>query len=88
MNKYFTALRVVTLVFGLLVSHSTTLGGSATWSATPGNSNWNVATNWSPTTIPNSAADGANFNASSVHSISLSASTQVNAIYFGLAATT
>src|SRR6266850_7640706 len=88
MNKYFTALRVVTLVFGLLVSHSTTLGGSATWSATPGNSNWNIATNWSPTTIPNSAVDGASFNASSRHSISLSANTQVNGIYFGLAAST
>src|SRR4051812_40774718 len=64
------------------------LAGSATWSATPGNSNWNDATNWSPTTIPNSSVDGASFNASSRQSISLSASTQVNGIYFGLAAPT
>src|SRR4051794_21269523 len=90
MNKHLPInhLKVLFFAFGLVVTGGTVLAGSATWSATPGNSNWNVANNWTPTTIPNSAVDGANFDASSMHSISLSANTQVNGIYFGLAATT
>src|SRR3954454_18903665 len=65
---------------------SMAFAGSATWSGT-GTTDWNVTTNWTPAAIPNGPADIATFRASFTHSISLSASTQVNGIVFASSAT-
>jgi hypothetical protein len=31
--------------------------GNATWDLDPGSGDWNTATNWTPTTVPNGSAD-------------------------------
>src|SRR5437016_13385776 len=66
----------------LLFTICSALAGSATWSSSPANGNWNIAPNWSPMTVPNGPADTATFGSSSVTAISLSADTQVNGIVF------
>jgi hypothetical protein len=88
MDIYPIVLRraILFLALGLLTSGAVAFAGSATWSIT-GSGDWNVASNWSPATIPNGAADTATINGSFVHSISLSSSTQVNGIVFGSTAT-
>jgi len=70
----------------LLFSVSSGFAGSATWSTSPANGNWNIASNWSPMTVPNGPADTATFGSSSVTDISLSADTEVNGIVFNAGA--
>jgi hypothetical protein len=67
---------------GLISSVQTSQSGSATWSATPRSSLWNVPNNWTPRTIPNGPNDTATFASSSVTAISLGAMTTVYAITF------
>ncbi len=39
--------------------------GSATWNLDPASNNWNIATNWTPATVPNGQSDVATFGVSS-----------------------
>ena len=67
----------------LVVSTAVTaFAGSATWSATPPSGNWNTATNWVPTTVPNGSSDTATFGQSNTTAISLSTNTMANGIVF------
>jgi autotransporter-associated beta strand protein len=66
----------------LISARNTTFAGSATWDLNPVSANWNIATNWTPATVPNSSADTATFNLSNVTGVSLSAATQINGIVF------
>ena len=88
MDLCTTGLRraILFLIFGLLLPVGATSAGSATWSIT-GSGDWNVADNWTPATIPNGPNDIATINGSFVHSISLSAATEVDRIVFGSTAT-
>ena len=56
--------------------------GSATWSPQPATSNWNLASNWNPNTVPNGVDDVATFALSDTTSLSLSAKTTVDSILF------
>lgn len=69
----------------LNLSH-TAEAGSATWSANPATSNWNLASNWNPNTVPNGASDVATFDFSNTTSLSLSAKTTVDSIVFAAGA--
>ena len=60
--------------------------GSATWNLNPTSGDWNTAGNWTPATVPNSAADTATFDLSNQKVIFLSASVTANAIIFNPAA--
>jgi len=62
--------------------------GSAQWSSSPGNNDWNTATNWAPMTVPNGSADVATFALSNSTNVSISANTIVHGITFTAAATT
>ena len=75
MSKYLTALRFLSLALGLLLSGGATFAGSATWLTFPGSGDWNALGNWSPATVPNSAADTATFNSSNTTALSLSSNT-------------
>ena len=66
----------------LLLSAQTSHAGSATWSLNAGNGDWNTATNWTPVTVPNGAADTAAFAFSNTTGVSISANTEVNGIVF------
>src|SRR5437763_3423784 len=66
----------------LLFTVSSAFAGSATWSTSPANGNWNSAPNWSPMTVPDGAADTATFESSSIFNISISADTEANGITF------
>ncbi|MBA2585311.1 MAG: hypothetical protein H0U99_02365, partial [Chthoniobacterales bacterium] len=69
-----------------LLSMPTSYGGSATWFAKPLSNDWNTATNWLPTTVPNSPAESAVFDASDRTAISLSDSVEVNGLTFSAGA--
>jgi hypothetical protein len=56
--------------------------GSATWSSTPANGDWNTAGNWSAAGPPNGATDTATFGVSNTTGVSLSAATTVDSIVF------
>ncbi len=71
----------------LLSGPSAAFAGSATWGLNPGSGDWNTATNWTPTTVPNSSADTATFAFSNTTNVSISANTEVNGITFTPAAT-
>src|SRR5690349_5417596 len=66
----------------LLFTIGSAFAGSATWSTSPANGNWNSAPNWSPVTVSNGPADTATFGSSSITNVSLSADTEVNGIVF------
>ena len=67
----------------LLLSMSrSALADSATWKLNPLSGDWNNASNWTPTTVPNSPADVATFGASNTSNVFLSANTEVNSIVF------
>ena len=70
----------------LLVSSMTAFAGSATWKLNPTNGDWNTAPNWSPSTVPDGAADIATFAFSNIIDLSLSASTEVNGVVFNAGA--
>ena len=48
----------------------------------PVTGNWNLASNWTPASVPNSSADTATFATSSITAISLSADVQVDSTVF------
>src|SRR5690349_7161437 len=81
MKKLFP---VVCLLSCLIAVRS--FAGSATWNATPGFGAWNTATNWTPNTVPNDAADVATFGVSNTTNISLSGSIEVDSIVFNAGA--
>lgn len=70
------------LVFLVVSSASTAFAGSATWRTNPGSGDWNTAANWMPATVPNGPSDTAMFAFSNTTDVSLSATTEVNAVVF------
>jgi len=56
--------------------------GSATWNLNPGSSNWGIASNWTPATVPNGPADTATFAVSNNSAVSVIANFEVNGIAF------
>src|SRR5207248_10571179 len=68
------------LALAVLLFAGVAFGGSAMWNAA--NSNWNVATNWNPQTVPNASTDTATFYRSGVTAVSLSASVGLADIIF------
>src|SRR5207248_11669227 len=62
----------------IIFTVSSAFAGSATWSTSPANGNWNSAHNWSPMTVPIGPADTATFGSSSITAISLSADNDMN----------
>jgi len=72
----------------MLAAVAVTLGGmvcphvakAATWSATPGSSDWNTGSNWVGGTAPVAAGSSATFDSSATTAINLSAPVTVNTI--------
>jgi hypothetical protein len=75
---FSAALLLAILVFGIQASQA----GSAKWRANPASGDWNTATNWTPATVPNGAADTAMFGVSNTTGVSTSANTEVNRTAF------
>ena len=65
-----------------LSTASSSFAGSAGWKANPANGDWNTATNWMPATVPNGPSDTATFATSSQTTVSLSANTEVNTLFY------
>ena len=70
---------ILTLV---LATASSSFAGSATWKATPANTDWNSAANWIANGPPNGPADTATFATSNIRRPVISATTEVNGIVF------
>ncbi len=68
--------------FALLLTLRAADADSATWKLNPTSGDWNTAANWIPEVVPNGPADTATFAVSNTTAISVSASTEVNAIVF------
>jgi autotransporter-associated beta strand protein len=71
----------------VLLSTSTSLAGSTTWTLNPISGDWNTAANWTPMTVPNGAFpfgpfDIATFAQSNITAVSLSDETNVDSIVF------
>ncbi len=66
----------------LMLGAQTSQAAFAIWNLNPGSGDWNTATNWTPATVPNGAADTAIFGVSNTTSLSLSANTEVDGIVF------
>jgi autotransporter-associated beta strand protein len=60
----------------------TSKGGSATWDQTPASSDWDLATNWTPNTIPDAPTDVATFDASNQTMVTVSKTTHIGEIVF------
>src|SRR5207248_4334225 len=82
-NRFIARLIGCGLIFFLAGSAQ---AGRVIWDLNPGSSDWNTATNWTPTTVPNGSADTATFALSNTTAISISANTEVNGITFNAAA--
>ncbi len=85
MTMIRSRLSVPALLFSgafLLLASPGLQAGSATWNLNPTSGNWNSATNWTPSTIPNGPADVATFATSSNTLVSLSADVEVSGITF------
>jgi len=52
-----TGLRLALVAALALWATDAALAGSATWKLNPTSGDWNTAANWSPSTVPNGAAD-------------------------------
>lgn len=72
----------VATILSLIIAAHASWAGSATWSSTPGSSDWNTASNWIPPMVPNGAADTATFSNSNQTSVSISENIEVDAISF------
>jgi hypothetical protein len=72
---------IVSALILMLCVHASN-GSSATWKRNPRSGDWNTATNWMPTTVPNGASDTAFFDLSNTTGLSISANTEVNGIVF------
>ena len=66
----------------LLCTASSSFGGSATWKATPANTDWNSAVNWIANGPPNGPVDTATFATSNIRRPVISQTTEVNGIVF------
>src|SRR5262245_18175852 len=66
----------------LLSTASSSFAGSATWKATPVNTDWNSAANWVANGPPNGPADTATFATSNIRRPVISQTTDVNGIVF------
>lgn len=81
-------LAAVAILSLLVAAPQSMFADNATWKATPGSSDWEIASNWSPATVPNANDDGidatATFATSSITGVSTSNSnyTTVNGIVF------
>jgi Putative Ig domain len=73
---------VILVVAMLLLDAEISLAGSATWNASTASADWNTATNWTPATVPNGAADTATFGVANLIDVFLSANTEVDGINF------
>jgi autotransporter-associated beta strand protein len=60
----------------------TSKAGSATWDTNPTSGDWNTATNWTPTTVPNGPDDIATFGQSAITDLTLSSPVEVAEIVF------
>ena len=70
-------------LLGLLIFDVRVAGaGSAAWSASPTNGDWNTAANWVPATVPGSPGDTATFASSNTTDVFLSAFTEVSGVVF------
>jgi autotransporter-associated beta strand protein len=65
-------------VFALSATHA----GSANWNLNPVNGDWNTASNWSPTTVPNASTDIATFHSSDTTNLEMSAPEQLDSLIF------
>ena len=84
MNTLVAAALRFSLIF--LVS-AVAYADSAQWNLNPTSDDWNIATNWTPMTIPNGPTDIATFPFSNTTNVSISEDTEVNGIIFTSAAT-
>lgn len=75
-------LAIVGILLLLLSMSSSTLADSATWKLNPLGGDWNNASNWTPSTVPNGPSDIATFAVSNTTGVFLSANTEVNGIVF------
>src|ERR1051325_8284395 len=66
----------------VLLAAQVTLAGSATWLASPVDSAWENASNWTPGGPPNGPSDIATFAQSTQTNVDISISEQVNRIVF------
>jgi autotransporter-associated beta strand protein len=66
----------------LLATASSSFAGSATWKASPANTDWNTAANWVANGPPNGPADTATFAISNIRRPVISQTTEVNGIVF------
>jgi autotransporter-associated beta strand protein len=66
----------------LPLSTSSTLAGSAAWKRNPLSGDWNNASNWTPSMVPNGPSDIATFALSNTTGVFLSANTEVNGMVF------
>src|SRR5205085_6810139 len=57
-------------------------GGSATWNLNPTTGDWNTAANWTPATVPNGPNDVATFGVSTITSITIPESFEVDSMVF------
>src|SRR5437667_5669141 len=80
--KTTTHTRCLLLALIIIFIVSSAFAGSAAWSTSPANGNWNSAANWSPMIVPDGPADTATFESSSIFNISISADTEANGITF------
>ncbi len=71
----------------MALATSELLAGSATWDLDPASRDWNTATNWSPTTVPNGPSNTATFGFSNTTGVSLLADTEINGVVFSAGAT-
>jgi autotransporter-associated beta strand protein len=66
----------------LLSTASSSFAGSATWLASPANTDWNSAVNWTAGGPPNGPADTATFATSNIRRPFIASNTEVNGIVF------
>jgi hypothetical protein len=81
LSHMFTKVVMATLATTFLLAQIS-YADSATWNANAGSGNWNIASNWTPNTVPNGPSDIASFNGSAQTSLFFSAVTEVNSIVF------
>jgi autotransporter-associated beta strand protein len=73
---------VLAVIVPTFFATGSAFAGSATWSTTPPNGNWNNASNWTPAIVPNGPTDIATFGSSSKTNVSASEDTEINGIVF------
>lgn len=86
-RNFVKATAFLSTAIWLILSVPRSHAGSATWLSNPTSADWNTTENWTPGGPPNSTADTATFQVSTLSNLSLSANTQVNGILFANGAT-